>query len=188
MTFHGNRRIAMSLVSIVLAALILIPLVGPTPPESQATCGVERWSVKTGTDPDAQLVDLTNIIETSIPEMAGWPRPGNLPPNNRIDPYETNAFWYYAFVVQYLRESDQDYHVVIQDYLGNYMIAEIPDPACVVNARAEFDAMFNVTTSRQYTHTPVMITGVGFFDFNHGQTGHALNYIELHPVLDIIFL
>jgi hypothetical protein len=27
------------------------------------------------------------------------------------------------------------------------------------------------------------ITGVGFFDFDHGQTGVAPNAIELHPVL-----
>jgi hypothetical protein len=27
------------------------------------------------------------------------------------------------------------------------------------------------------------VTGVAFFDFNHGQTGVAPNAIELHPVL-----
>jgi hypothetical protein len=31
------------------------------------------------------------------------------------------------------------------------------------------------------------ITGVGFFDYAHGQTGAAPNIIELHPVLDITF-
>jgi hypothetical protein len=34
---------------------------------------------------------------------------------------------------------------------------------------------------------PVQITGVGFFDFIHGQTGVAPNGIELHPVLSISF-
>src|SRR5207237_586375 len=34
---------------------------------------------------------------------------------------------------------------------------------------------------------PVQITGVGMFDFLHGQTGVAPNGIEIHPVLDIIF-
>jgi hypothetical protein len=29
------------------------------------------------------------------------------------------------------------------------------------------------------------ITGVGFFDFEHGQSGVAPNAIELHPVLDV---
>jgi hypothetical protein len=31
------------------------------------------------------------------------------------------------------------------------------------------------------------VTGVAFFDFNHGQTGVAPNAIELHPVLQICF-
>jgi hypothetical protein len=36
--------------------------------------------------------------------------------------------------------------------------------------------------------TPVTITGVGFFDRVHDQTGVAMkNGIELHPVLDIVF-
>jgi hypothetical protein len=34
----------------------------------------------------------------------------------------------------------------------------------------------------------VRITGVGFFDFLHGQTGVAANGIELHPVLAIEFV
>jgi len=37
--------------------------------------------------------------------------------------------------------------------------------------------------------TPARITGVGFFDADHGQTGVAhLNGIELHPVLKIEWL
>jgi hypothetical protein len=34
----------------------------------------------------------------------------------------------------------------------------------------------------------VRVTGVGFFDKIHGQTGAAPNGIELHPVLGIEFL
>ena len=34
---------------------------------------------------------------------------------------------------------------------------------------------------------PVTITGIGFFDRPHGQTGRAQNGIEIHPVLDISF-
>ena len=33
----------------------------------------------------------------------------------------------------------------------------------------------------------VRITGVGFFDYLHGQRGVAPNGIELHPVLDVEF-
>ena len=57
----------------------------------------------------------------------------------------------------------------------------------VTNARAQVDAMFNVTTSFQSVNVPVRITGVGMHDFPHGQTGAAPNQIELHSVIDIIF-
>ncbi len=36
-------------------------------------------------------------------------------------------------------------------------------------------------------NAPVTVTGVGFFDFLHGQTGVAPNGIELHSVLDVQF-
>lgn len=55
------------------------------------------------------------------------------------------------------------------------------------NARAEFDRQFTVSTSFQTANIPVQVTGVGFFDFSHGQHGAAPNEIELHPVLDILF-
>src|SRR5262249_36007381 len=77
------------------------------------------------------------------------------------------------------------------------MIAEIPDPACVgsgsplaasiTKSRAEFDAKFTPTGSFQTANVPVTVTGVGFFDFQHGQTGVAPNAIELHAVLDVQF-
>lgn len=35
--------------------------------------------------------------------------------------------------------------------------------------------------------TPAIVTGVGFFDYDHGQTGNAPNILELHPVLKIDF-
>ncbi|MBU6198231.1 MAG: PKD domain-containing protein [Xanthomonadaceae bacterium] len=77
------------------------------------------------------------------------------------------------------------------------MIAEIPDPACVgagspfaadiQNTRGQFDAKYTATTSFQTANIPVQLTGVGMFDFLHGQTGVAPNGIELHPVLGIVF-
>jgi len=77
------------------------------------------------------------------------------------------------------------------------MVAEIPSPGCVgagspfaaqiANARAEFDGQFTATTSFQTANVPVQVTGVGFFDFPHGQHGAAPNIIELHPVLKIAF-
>src|SRR2546423_7919122 len=160
-------------------------------------CGVERWSVKTGTDPDAGLVNLNSSTNTTIVNMRAFTAPNPIPSNNRVSPAETTVWVINATMTKFKLESDSDYHIVISDASGNTMITEIPVPSCVgagspflsgiQNARAEFDAKFNVTTSFQTVSVPVQITGVGMFDFLHGQTGVAPNGIELHPVLNIIF-
>ncbi len=167
------------------------------PYASSGSCGVERWSVKTGTDADVGSVNLTNPQTNTIVTLRSWPAPNPIPPNNRVSPYETTTWVLDATLVEYKLENDSDYHLVIKDASGNTMIAEIPDPACVgtgspfasaiQSARAQFDATYTATTSFQTANIPVQLTGVGMFDFLHGQTGVAPNGIELHPVLGIVF-
>jgi hypothetical protein len=162
-----------------------------------AQCGVERWSVKTGTDADVALVNTAVSTTTTIANMRALTAPGTLPANNRVQPTETAVFVINATLTEYKLETDSDYHIVIQDASGNTMITEIPSPSCVgagspfaaaiSSARSKFDAQLHATTSFQTANIPVQIKGVGFFDFLHGQTGVAPNGIELHPVLDIIF-
>ncbi len=161
------------------------------------SCGVERWSVKTGTDADAGLINLQSTTQTTIASLTSLSAPTTLPANNRIQPTETTVFQLHATLTEYKLESDSDYHLVLSDGSGNTMISEIPSPSCVgsssillssiQNARSEFDARYTTTSSFQTANVPVTITGVGFFDFLHGQTGVAPNGIELHAVLDIQF-
>ena len=160
-------------------------------------CGVERWSVKTGTDADAGLVNINSTSPTTIATLRSLTAPNPIPSNNRVQPTETTVWVINATLTEYKLESDEDYHLVISDSNGQTMICEIPAPHCVgsgspflngvTNSRSEFDAKFNVTTSFQTANIPVTITGVGMFDFLHGQTGVAPNGIELHPVLDVQF-
>jgi hypothetical protein len=182
---------------VVLAVLFLMGA-SLAPPHLQAqSCGVERWSVKTGTDADKGLVNVSSTTPNAITTMRGWPAPNPIPPNNRVSPYETTVWSLDATLTQYKLESDSDYHLILQDASGNTLIAEIPLPACVgsgspflsgiTNARNAFNARFTPTGSFQTANIPVRITGVGMFDFLHGQTGVAPNGIELHPVLSIIF-
>ena len=164
---------------------------------SSGSCGVERWSVKTGTDADVGSVNLSATQSNNIVTLRGWTAPNPIPPNNRVAPYETTVWVLDATLTEYKLENDSDYHLVITDASGNTMIAEIPDPACVgagspfasdiQSARAQFDAQYTATTSFQTANIPVQLIGVGMFDFLHGQTGVAPNGIELHPVLGIVF-
>ena len=165
--------------------------------ELHAACGVERWSVKTGTDPQAPSVNLGTYISSTIYNFQQSVRPGSLPSNGRVSPRETTQYRLGATLTKYVRESDSDYHLVIVDSAGRTMIAELPASNCVgagspfgpgiSHARQQFDARFTATTSMKTTSTPVTIKGVGFWDFLHGQTGVAPNGIEVHPVLDITF-
>jgi hypothetical protein len=168
-----------------------------TPNASSGSCGVERWSVKTGTDPDVGLVNLNNPVIQTISYLRSLTAPATPPANARVQPTETTMFVVDATLIEYKLENDSDYHLVIKDAQGNTMIAEIPDPACVnasspfasyiQSARQQFDSKYSTTTSFQTANIPVQLTGIGFFDFQHGQTGVAPNAIELHTVLDVQF-
>src|SRR5215472_3252524 len=177
--------------------LLLVVILMVIPSALFGQCGVERWSVKTGTDADAGKVNLNAPTNTTIAAMRAFTAPNPIPPNNRITGPETTLWVINATLTLFKLESDSDYHLVIQDASGNTMITEIPSPSCVgagspflagiTNARSEFDAKFTATTSFQTANIPVKVTGVGMFDFLHGQTGVAPNGIELHAVLDIVF-
>jgi hypothetical protein len=176
----------LSLVALCLVALSL-----------HAQCGVERWTIKTGTDSQASSINLGTYISTTIYNMRSSTAPATLPATTRIAPRELNQYQITATLTKYAREGDSDYHLVIQDSSARTMIIEIPSPNCVgagspfgpgiANARRQFDARFTATSTFKTTSTPVTIKGIGFWDFLHGQTGVAPNGIEVHPVLNITF-
>jgi hypothetical protein len=167
------------------------------PNSSTGSCGVERWSVKTGSDADKGLINLSSVTPTTIAALGALSAPSSLPSNNRVQPTETTVFRIQATLVEFKLEADSDYHLVMNDGSGHTMIGEIPDPACVSagsvltsqvqHSRAQFDAKYNPTGSFQTANVPVTVTGTGFFDFLHGQTGVAPNGIELHAVTDVQF-
>jgi len=160
-------------------------------------CGVERWSVKTGTDPDAASINLSSASATTIAEMRTWTTPSPIPSNGRVAPHETTLYVISATLTLYKLEDDSDYHLVMRDESGNTIVTEIPCPGCVgasspfaaaiANARSTFDAHYTASGSFQTANVPVQVKGIGMFDFPHGQTGAAPNQIELHPIVDIVF-
>jgi len=159
-------------------------------------CGVERWSVKTGTDGSARSINQRYHFPTTISRLDALTPPGALPSYSRVRPVESTVYTLDATLLRYKQEADSDFHLVLTD--GQHtMIAEIPAAYCtganspflpgIRTARYQFNQHYRVETRFKYTHAHVRITGVGFFDFPHGQSGVAPNAIELHPVLDVQF-
>jgi hypothetical protein len=157
-------------------------------------CGTERWAVKTLTDAAASQVNLTPKA-TTIATLTALAAPQA--PTDRVAPTETTT-WRLTGVrlVGFKREADRDIHLVIEDRAGRRMIVEMPKtPDCdqtapaplrqkMAAARQAFEARFGQPPSAFRTLSgTATITGVGFFDRIHGQTGVAPNGIELHPLL-----
>ena len=183
------------LCAILLLVLVALPCAGQAKPD----CGLERWSVKTLADSHGPAVSRSLPRMTTIRELVGY----QAPPKQLLRKAnatrfleETAVYQVQALVIGYKREADSDFHIVLADPENPKitMIAEIPAGACVPPEfkevfdalQASFAANFSKPTTafhRLRVPVPAVFTGVGFFDFLHGQTGVAPNGFELHPVL-----
>jgi hypothetical protein len=154
-----------------------------------ATCGVERWSVKTLSDPDARHVDFA--VRPATVRYLGSLRanPGG---QDARGPLEMRVFGVQARLVGAKRESDSDYHLILSEGSAT-MIAEMPLTACtsgakhryaMATARVELERAVGGRVGESWIHPGlrVRVAGVLFFDDPHGQSGHARNYAELHPL------
>jgi len=144
---------------------------------TRATCGVERWTVKTLQD-RPRLLPVKN---TTIRYLVTRPAPASLP-YTRL-PFERHVFRVTAAVILVRHEAGDDLHVVLVDGSGRTMIAEAPAPSCTGGATPTRRAQMASARAAVRVCSRARVTGVAFFDFFHGQTGVAPNAIELHPVL-----
>lgn len=91
-------------------------------------CGVERWSVNTGTDVDAHKVNLRHIVNTNILSLCRLNPPASLPTNSRVAPVEDTVYTVPAPLLRFEEENDRDYRLVMADIGVRTMIAEIAYP------------------------------------------------------------
>jgi hypothetical protein len=166
------------------------PASSPAAP-SRVSCGVENWSLKTLTDPQRGLVRL-RARNTTIRAINRRPMP-HPTPTRRDNAFERQVWRVRAQIVEYKAEEDGDIHIVLFDR-GAYMIAEMPAASCLtrrtrarrrmIRVRRSFESRCGVASSGSWRQLGAVayISGVGFWDFAHGQRGHARNYAELHPV------
>ena len=166
-------------------------------------CGTERWAVKTLTDETAGCVNFT-AKRTTVSWLTSQPAPQHLPEDRRLPNVECQVWQVSGRLIQFKSEEDGDYHVVLADLEvpDTTIIVEIPDTTCasvcdsayrsqINQARLDFSRAFGIPSTRFHrlsTPAVVTVTGVGFYDFNHRQTGGARNGVELHPVLDFQLL
>ncbi len=168
-------------------------------------CGTERWHIKTLDDADASLIKNTPQTAT-VDQLRALPVPGGFDKNNdthRYVPVEETKYTVQALLVGFKEEADRDLHVVLADpaNTADTMIGEVPDPQCsTVIASGHATQIAKVRNSlikcfgpppiggslRKFTGSMIaQLTGVGFFDVLHGQTGVAPNGLEIHPIVHI---
>src|SRR5207253_7062084 len=204
-----RRRVKWKLVGAVLelvAAAIIVTLALLQPnwnrnegASTATSCSAKRWPVKTLADPAGRGLRLDRVQATTIEALRRLPaRPGD--ESSRGGTVERTVYRVAArLVAAKVIGDDSDIHLVIADpETGGSMIAELPAFGCTVGAtrrarllmqgaRVAFLRACGDPSSSDYTEysrsSRATVTGVGFFDFLHGQRGVAPNAIELHPVI-----
>jgi hypothetical protein len=159
-----------------------------------AACGSERWPVKTLTDPQAREVEFGAVRPATVAALGklAVAKGGQTTRSS----WEKRVYGINATLAKAKLEEDGDVHLVLTDGDAS-IIVEMPSVACTRGAqhryamaaarrRFEDDVAVRGHLSRSrwlYLRRPTHVVGVLFFDYAHGQTGHAPNYVELHPVL-----
>ncbi len=159
--------------------------------------GTERWAQKTLTDAAENTINFTPVLQT-VQQLAGLTTPTPSTTMLRTAPVETTTYITHCTITEKRAETDNDYHLVLTDGGANTIIGEIPDPTCATAASSPYVNQFIAARNFIDAHIAsgnvlsvnigaVVITGVGFVDPPHGQTGVAPNNFELHPIINIVF-
>lgn len=168
----------------------------PLAPSGKLKCGEERWPVKTLSDRRARLVDF-DPSHATVDDLRRKDRPSVGVDTPRLPGVERTTYRLRARLVEFVSEDDRDVHLVIASLKrrSRTMIVEFPDVRCngarhsikkaaLRRARDGLIASCGTPSSMfSQLRGRATVTGVGFFDLLHGQTGVAPNGIELHPVL-----
>lgn len=159
-------------------------------------CGVERWSIKSLSDADTVQINFSNIIPTTVHDQINIERPaGKIV---KRDETEMTVLSMDCYILGFKKEKDKDFHIIVKDVNSEEsMVIEIISSECSdVQKTSRFEQIKQVQewfpenigvphNKFKMLDEPklVTITGVGFWDFLHGQKGMAANGREIHPVL-----
>lgn len=159
-------------------------------------CGVDRWDVKTASDPAAAQIDPTPHRATIAQLRARKPPPWSETAPRFVE--ETQTHTVTAYLDGFMREEDGDYHVGLRDERGRTMVVEFPAPDCLGGSLLRMEALLARRALEDILRVPItskykrlrgntvrmQVTGVFFWDRSHGQHlgARARNGAELHLV------
>jgi hypothetical protein len=181
----------------VLMITALVLAVPELTAKAALSCGVERWAVKTLSDPAASQVDFHGR-HRSVDYLRHLPRPDIGLDSPRQRPYEFRTYTVHVHLTAFVKEDDRDIHLIVSrpHHRHHTMITELPSVRCqgaansikrhaMRRSRRRLIAACGKPSSSSFRtlHGVAKIKGVAFFDIPHGQSGAAPNYIELHPLL-----
>lgn len=159
-------------------------------------CGSDRWTVKTLSDPDRDLVGLTPV-DSPVEELVALERPAERPSFGRAPPAEVTVYRVRGYLGGWSHQADRDIHVVLFGLTNQRasIVTEIPDPECsgvcasglgplFAEARRALDAIVSRPNPED---RPIVleIIGVGFWDRREHASYAAPNGMEIHPVLKL---
>jgi hypothetical protein len=190
------KRLAASLASGVLLAIVAANSAPGRVDKSSEACNVRLKGLKTLSDPQRNLVNL-HPKDTTLAAVNALPQP-HPTPTTRSNPFERQVWRVTVQITQFKAEGDGDIQLVLFDG-GAYGIAKMPAARClpkktrarkaIIAARKSFTTHCGKpTNSWKQLGAVARISGVGFFDIPHNQNARALNFAELHPVTAITFL
>jgi len=164
-------------------------------------CALNRADVKSLRDPTAAGIQFDLPIDTTISALNAIPPHCGLTGNRRVRDEESRVYRIEGTIIRVKREHDHDIHIVLADRTNpkEHVIVESVDPNFGRNiaspyrdrlaaARRMIDALVSASSTDAFEDlhgTIVRVTGIGFFDVNHLQTGRSRSCIELHPILTI---
>jgi hypothetical protein len=172
----------------------------PTPPPvvTGLTCGVERWAVKTLSDAGVSTVVMSPAQSVTIKDLNLLVAHCSGHPELRSYPEEFSTYSVVGRITLVRLEDDRDYHIALADPddPAFTIVTEIPDSVCegvvsspffatLFQTRASFQAILAGRQLSALVGTLVRVRGVGFYDFNHNQTGRSQSCIELHPLIGV---
>jgi hypothetical protein len=179
----------------MILLLMASAALGVTASVAATECGSERWAIKTLKDRAANDIDF-DARRVTVDHLRNLNNPGVGSDDPRTRPVEFTTYTVRAKLKVTKEEEDSDYHLVIAQpgHKRHTMIVEFPHPGCTHHslkrhamrrARNRLESACGPIGSSDFQRLSgvARITGVGFWDIDHGQTGIAPNAIELHPVL-----